>query len=137
MPCPEPPNNRTVDKSRDFQSLNGLSPVKPLERYKSQDQRSPILSAPTIPGFSLEERDFVAGVARVAFDQGELMGVNAVSISNGDTGMSGEPVIGFVIQQFANGTLIDSDGNRVRANYRAATRWGGFRDLRENSAASE
>ncbi|MEX2499495.1 MAG: hypothetical protein WD397_11545 [Wenzhouxiangellaceae bacterium] len=96
------------------------------------EQRSPILSAPTIPGFSLEDREFVGGVARVVFDQGHLMGGTPASIRNDDIRMSGEPVIGFVIQQFTNGTLIDADGSRIRANYRAAVGWTRELDLRDS-----
>jgi hypothetical protein len=95
------------------------------------EQLSPILSAPTIPGFSLEDRAFVGGVARVAFDQGRLMPGNPVSIRTDEVRMSGEPVVGFVIHQFTNGTLIDADGSRIRANFRTAVEWTRQLDLRE------
>ncbi|MFO7762133.1 MAG: hypothetical protein R6V61_00195, partial [Wenzhouxiangellaceae bacterium] len=94
------------------------------------ERRTPIFSVPTVSGFSLEDRDFVGGVARVVFDQGHLM-PGSISIRNDDIALSGEPVIGFVIQQFTNGTLIDSDGSRIRANFRAAVEWTRQRDLRE------
>jgi len=45
------------------------------------------------------------------------------SICNDEICMFGEPVVGFVIQQFTNGTLIDADGSRIRANYRTAVEW--------------
>jgi len=86
------------------------------------EQRTPILSAPTIPEFSLEDREFVSGVARVLFDQGFPNGTYS-SICNDEICISGEPVVGFVIQQFTNGTLIDADGDRIRANYRTAVEW--------------
>lgn len=92
---------------------------------------SPVLSGPIFPLFSLENREFVSGIASVFFEQSRYpSGVNP-SICNDEICMFGEPVIGFVIQQFTNGTLIDSDGSQIRANYRTAVEWTRQRDLRE------
>lgn len=92
------------------------------------EQRSPVLAAPTIAEFSLDDHDFVSGVARLFFDQGFPPQGIMPSICNDDICMSGEPVMGFVIQQYTNGTLIDADGARICANYRTAVEW--TRELR-------
>ena len=95
------------------------------------EQRSPILAAPTSPGFSLGEHEFVSGVARFFFDQGLPPQGVMPSICNDEICMFGEPVVGFVIQQFTNGTLIDADGSRIRANYRTAVEWARELNIRD------
>lgn len=95
------------------------------------EQLSPVLSATVFPSFSLENREFVSGTASVFFEQWRHPGGVSPSICNDEICMFGEPVIGFVIQQFTNGTLIDADGSRIRANYRAAVEWTRELDLRE------
>lgn len=92
------------------------------------EQLSPVLSATIFPSFSLENREFVSGTASVFFEQWRYPVGIGPSICNDDICMYGEPVIGFVIQQFTNGTLIDTDGARIRANYRTAVEW--TRELR-------
>jgi len=80
------------------------------------DQQSSILSALIQPTFSLEDRNFKSGRAWLGFEQRGTISL----VSNEGTEYSGEPVIGFVVQQFTNGTLIDEFGNRIRANYRSS-----------------
>jgi len=95
------------------------------------DQLSPILSAPIFPSFSLADLDFISGIASVFFEQWQYIYGVRPSACNDEVCIFGEPVIGFVIQQFTNGTLIDADGSRIRANYRTAVEWTRALEIRD------
>jgi len=83
---------------------------------------SAVLGHPTIirPGFVLGDIEFPEyqeGTAELRF-VGSGEGVEFLVASDG-TVFVGEPVISFAVQQYANGTLVDDQGQAVLANYRS------------------
>jgi len=126
----------TPERSAPWFPVDSLSAVAVVSLNTSPEdvgleQVSPILSATIFPSFSLEDREFVSGIASVFFEQRRPPFGTTPSICNDEICMFGEPVIGFVIQQFTNGTLIDADGIRIRANYRTAVEWSRKLDIRD------
>lgn len=122
--CVTPPPGTTCLQGPEFPAAEGrIHYSMPFNAHPNEigvELESPVLGHPAIPtsAYALgHSSDFSEGVARLSLGEHDE---NAEFLTAPDgTVLVGEPVIGFAIQQFSNGTLTDDGGVRVLSNYRA------------------
>lgn len=110
--CPEP-GYFGCQYNFSFSQQRSVEVIDMSARYDDRDTIIPsrILG---IPGEVVVYRDSVpeAGTVRIGFANRGLE-----LVSNEGRHFHGKPVIGFILQEYVNGELRDSEGKKVRSNY--------------------